>query len=111
MLEWNNVDKLKVSFGLILILLGSTLIYSSFQDAKPLGAHDKVIISIIDSSGVQEYLNENTITDIGERYERNALGFANCTGAGTLNATKWISCGNATVSQTLTKLTTELLEP
>lgn len=45
-----------------------------------------------------------TITKIGEQYHRNILGFNNVT---NFNATKWLSAGNATVANTLTKLTTE----
>lgn len=46
----------------------------------------------------------NVITDIGERYVRNILGFDNETAH---NATKWISLGNSTVGQAKTKLDTE----
>ena len=46
----------------------------------------------------------NVITNIGEQYVRNAIGFNNVT---NFNYTGWISLGNATVSASLTKLTTE----
>ena len=46
----------------------------------------------------------NVITNIGERYARNILGFDNVTAN---NATEYISLGNATAGVALTKLTTE----
>lgn len=46
----------------------------------------------------------NTITDIGEQYARNILGFDNVT---NWNATKYIALGNSTIGQTKTKLDTE----
>jgi hypothetical protein len=57
-----------------------------------------------DISKGSEFINHNTITNIGERWHRNIFGFNNVS---NLNATKWISSGNATVSASLTKLTTE----
>lgn len=46
----------------------------------------------------------NLITDIGERYARNTVGFSNVTGN---NATDWIAVGNSTIVVTNTKLDTE----
>lgn len=54
--------------------------------------------------GVEELVSGNVITDIGERYVRNILGFDNVTNH---NATKWIALGNSTIDQTKTKLDTE----
>jgi hypothetical protein len=54
--------------------------------------------------GYEEIATGNVITDIGETYIRNAIGFNNVTG---MDVTKYISLGNASVAQTLTKLTTE----
>jgi hypothetical protein len=36
----------------------------------------------------------NLITNLGDNYVRNAIGFANATGAGTVNATQYISLSN-----------------
>jgi len=55
------------------------------------------------TSGTDVLYVGNTITDIGERMLRNLIGFANQ----TQYTCKEISLGNATVVQTLTKLTTE----
>lgn len=56
------------------------------------------------ASGTHSRQIGNVITNIGERYARNILGFDNVT---SNNATKWISLGNATAGTSLTKLTTE----
>lgn len=55
-------------------------------------------------AGTTEEPAGNVITNIGERYVRNIIGFDNVTAN---NATKWISLGNATAGVALTKLTTE----
>ena len=55
-------------------------------------------------NGIEELVSGNVITDIGERYIRNILGFDNAT---SNNATKWIALGNSTIDQTYTKLVTE----
>jgi hypothetical protein len=55
------------------------------------------------SSGLFVLADEhNTITDIGERFERDRDGFGNASGM-----IKYISWGNATPSASLTQLTTE----
>jgi hypothetical protein len=46
----------------------------------------------------------NTITDIGELYARNIIGFNNAT---SQNATKYIAWGNCTITQTKTILDAE----
>lgn len=56
------------------------------------------------ASGTHSAPVGNVITDIGEQYARNILGFDNVT---SNNATQWISLGNATAAASLTKLTTE----
>lgn len=56
--------------------------------------------------GIEELSSGNLITDIGERYVRDILGFDNVTGH---NATKWISLSNdATPLASWTKLPNEV---
>jgi hypothetical protein len=92
-------------YGLLLIsLLALALV---LIPAQPLKTSNPLRITIIDVSGTREYSHFNIITDIGERYERNALGFQNAT-VSRVNATNYISVGNATPATTLTKLTSEM---
>ena len=56
------------------------------------------------SEGTALIASGNIITDIGELYFRNIIGFDNVTNN---NATQWISLGNSTIDQTKTKLDTE----
>ena len=53
--------------------------------------------------GTETLVAGNVITDIGERYIRNILGFDNETNY----ATKWITLGNSSIAQTKTQLDTE----
>lgn len=55
-------------------------------------------------AGREESPAGNVITNIGERYVRNLLGWNNVTNN---NGTQWISLGNASAAAALTKLTTE----
>lgn len=54
--------------------------------------------------GKDQINSGNVITDIGELYVRNILGFDNVTAQ---NATQWITLGNSTIAQTKTKLDAE----
>ena len=88
------------------IWLVLALCTSTFALALPHTQQTPNVYVFREIAGGRELISSghNVITDIGERYDRNVLGFNNVT---SFNATKWISIGNATVSQTLTKLTTE----
>jgi hypothetical protein len=58
-------------------------------------------------SGSGQLATGNLITDIGDNYVRDILGFDNVT---SNNATKWISIGNTTTpAATDTKLTSEVI--
>jgi hypothetical protein len=78
------------------------------QEIPPKTYTNNVIVEIVDASQNYEVINftvHNLITNLGERYGRNILGFNNMT---SHNATKWISTGNASsIVATLTKLDTE----
>lgn len=92
-----------VLMGLLIVGVFATFILVSTY----LQQHETPNVFIFrEEGGARELVDagHNIITDIGEQYDRNVLGFNNVT---NFNATKWISVGNATVSQTLTKLTTE----
>jgi hypothetical protein len=64
-----------------------------------------VFITVQTEFGVYDIPTSNVITDIGENYVRDVMGFNNVT---NFNATKWISLSNdASPSQTWTKLPNE----
>jgi hypothetical protein len=63
-----------------------------------------VFIIFETARGTWEYPTGNVITNIGEQYDRNILGFNNVSNN---NATKWIALGNSTIAATKTKLDTE----
>jgi len=64
-----------------------------------------VFVTVQTEFGVYDISVHNVITDIGERYVRNILGFDNETAH---NATKWITLSNdASPVQTWTQLATE----
>lgn len=56
------------------------------------------------SEGIEELVRGNTITDIGEKYVRDQIGFDNAT---NWNFTQWIAVGNSTITTAKTKLDTE----
>ena len=66
--------------------------------------HTNVFVIYETTRGTHTENIGNVITNIGERYARNILGWDNQT---SNNATQWISLGNATAAAALTKLTTE----
>ncbi len=59
------------------------------------------------SGVVRSYWGHNTWTAIGKGFNRNAIFFANTTDDGSDGKVGWVSLGNATVSESLTKLTSE----
>jgi len=100
----------KLFFGLILVscLLSGFIGYAF--NSMPFHVHRdpqvsaNVYVLIETIEGSSSYSSGNIITDIGEAYVRNILGWDNVT---SNNATQWISLGNATIAQTLTKLGVE----
>ena len=72
---------------------------------QPIGPSANVFVTVQTEFGVYDIATGNVITNIGERYVRNILGFDNVTAH---NATKWITLSNdASPVQTWTKLPTE----
>lgn len=97
-------------FALILIsaCLSSSIVtyavtsgYFTHQNPQ---AKDNVYVFKESPEGIDLIGSGNLITDIGERYVRNILGFDNVS---SNNATKWISLGNSSIVATNTKLDTE----
>ena len=63
-----------------------------------------------DASGMHISIHHNIKTLIADQYERNAFGFGNATNVtpdNIVNVTDWMSLGNCTPANTLTKITTE----
>jgi len=107
-----EISKFKFAVVLLLcIICSSALIYfftrfpsiTTKHKSNELKTNVFMIIEKYDYHATLEI--GNVITNIGEQYIRNVLGFNNIT---SFNATKWISLGNASATQTLTKLTQEL---
>jgi hypothetical protein len=106
--------KIEISGKLFMVILAVCIVSSfavglTFQNILfPAGRHKpqhvgaNVFVTVETPMGVQAVSVGNVITDIGE--QEAAKRFQS---TGTYNATKYISIGNATVSQTLTKLTVE----
>lgn len=102
---------INISVLLIGILVGYAILGFSFTNWSPFHKDPATVtnveFTISDNSGTHIYRSPNLNTIYGERYDRNNAGFANGTGSSTVNATIYISLGNATPANTLTKLTTE----
>ena len=86
------------------VLIGYSLrTYEIYRHRDP-KVSGNVFVIYETAKGTYEFPVGNVITDIGELYDRNILGFDNVTAN---NATKWIALGNSTIAQTKTKLDTE----
>lgn len=110
------MDKIKL-IGLLLIVMVCSFAVGfyvrspiSWDGHKDPATVTNVEFTITSESGTVIYRSGNINTKIGERYDRNNAGFANGTGSDTVNATIYISVGNATPANTLTKLTTECVD-
>jgi len=90
-------------FALIFCLPLLVTLAFAFTPKQP---HYKANVYVIKETvyGTETIASHNIITDIGERYARNLLGFDNVTAN---NATKWIALGNSTADAGDTKLDTE----
>lgn len=89
---------------LVVCLVVSGYAPRSQVQEKPMGRN--VVMLICErAQGRDVFTASNIITDIGEHYARDILGFDNVTNH---NATKWISLGNSSILQTRTKLGVEV---
>ena len=104
-----NVSKkalvLVVALTVLCTLTANLAIDYALQTQRELRIKCRVIMIRQTMEGIFTTGQDNTAMDIGEQYARNILGFNNVTNH---NATKFISLGNATIAQTLTKLTQEV---
>jgi len=99
--------KFLVAVSLIAVLTflgGYSIAQVSLKNHRDPTLRENVYIFKETPSGTELIGSGNVISDIGERYIRNILGFDNVTAN---NATKWISLGNSSVADTKTKLDTE----
>lgn len=95
----------KEIYALIIVatfLLGLTIGDLTRHHNPTLEANVFVCIDRIEGS--EDLYSGNVITDIGEHYVANIIGWNNVTNH---NETKWIATGNSTIAQTKTKLDTE----
>lgn len=95
---------MKKAFPLVYSAILALTLLAAFTTPQPTVQRVNVYIVMETAHGTETIATHNVITDIGEIYARNILGWNNVTGH---NATQWIALGNASVSQTDTKLDTE----
>jgi hypothetical protein len=106
-MEKSNRDFLAVGLIVIAFLGGLILnfeVVNHTHRSPRLRANVYIIYETM--SGTQTYSGGNTITDIGEDYVRDILGFNNVTGH---NQTRWVTFGNSTCVQTETVLDSEIV--
>lgn len=105
-----QISKKKFVASLLLTaILSVSLSYSlriSFVDRNNPSVRANLFVFVETIEGTSEGQSHNLITNIGEQYPRDILGFDNVTNH---NATKWISFSNTgTPSVTWTELDTEV---